>query len=376
MGSPDKRYISNKDYGKRLYATNAPYAEQMGANQRKPAFVQNDPLYKQSEFKKPYNSPEDDYEEMEYYSDHYPGFPYDNDFDTPFVPGVNNIPTDSIRGLCSIPYVCYSDEKVCVTVNCKNAATTLINLLKPASCKVTFEKNVLCFSCPETENGNITFDFLVAAFDIINGVKITHNDKYPMVIARCKVPEGICTQCTLAYDYVNSPETIAASNSATVFATCEGIGTNDYYTWSVSGTGFWLDSDHSVTSMIIQGLTATIYTDASACGSGTITLSCLDNIASGVIKCTTGTWILDSDCDLTCGAGDVLGEFYEFGLRVLETWCCGNDLFPQYACDFTGNCTDKFGNGCSGATHNDLCTGYYDISCNCCKRQQWHWGCE
>jgi len=296
MGSPDSRYISNQDYGRRLYADNATYAEQMGVGSRKAAMLQNDALYRQSEFKKPYK--EDDYEEMEYLADPYPGFPWDWDFDTPFEPGDNftdygDIPQDT-GGLaiwpCYMPYLCYTDEKTCRTIRCQNTIIQIFNLKAPPGCNITLIKGELCVDCPEAEEGIIEFDVLLRDYIKQNDTPISVYGKRHIVIERCPRPEGICTQCVLAYDYTNSAETIARSGNATVLFTCEGIGENDYYTWSVSGTGFWLDSDHSVTDMIIQGLSAVVYADETACGSCDITVNCLSNVATGSVRCTTGQW--------------------------------------------------------------------------------------
>jgi hypothetical protein len=96
---------------------------------------------------------------------------------------------------------------------------------------------------------------------------------------------------TLEYDTVNSAETIARNGSAAIVV----IGNNGPYTWSVSGTGFTLETEGQPT-----GQTNTLHADGTACGSATITVTgCSGPPVTGYVRCTTGVW--DINYTLVCG---------------------------------------------------------------------------
>lgn len=91
-----------------------------------------------------------------------------------------------------------------------------------------------------------------------------------------------CATCAaVAYDDAGSDDTIARNNSATVAVT-GGCGP---FSWTVSGTGFTLDS--ATTS----GLTNTLNADGTACGTAKITVTdACENTTDGFVQCTTGAW--------------------------------------------------------------------------------------
>jgi len=91
-------------------------------------------------------------------------------------------------------------------------------------------------------------------------------------------------------ELVTAPETIGRSTSAAV----QVSGGVEPLNWSISGSGFTIgtDTDH----------TNTVYTDAAACGTGTITVTddC-DHSLTFAIRCTFGSWSALSGCP-TCVA--------------------------------------------------------------------------
>ena len=290
MGSPDSRYISNQDYGRRLYVDNKSYSEQMGVGSRKAAMLQNDALYKQSEFKKPYK--EDDYEEMEYLTDAYPGFPWDYDFDTPFVPGENPFGEGGynpwhVRFLCfSSP--CYGwDSFNCEPISCNWPITGYEVLSAPAGCEYKLEAARICGKCPDGETFQILFNVKMTAKFKHNGATVTVQGRYyGMSMSHCFE----CDDSDLSWDDVNSAENMGQSASAGVFI-LDGTTKGGSYTWSVSGDGF------SFATAITKEPTNTLLTSESACGLATITVTgCAGAQVTGYVRCTAGEWVEASNC--------------------------------------------------------------------------------
>lgn len=142
-----------------------------------------------------------------------------------------------------------------------------------------------------------------------------------------------CEECDddtqIAYDDVSSPDTINAGtapgcttpSSAMVYITDGADGSP--YTWSITGTGFWLNSGCTITSLKTDSLNINVYTDADACGPGVITITgCNGSTTTGYIRCTTGVWNTiatyvgiptgySGNCLLTCCDGS--GLFGGFG---------------------------------------------------------------
>jgi len=152
-----------------------------------------------------------------------------------------------------------------------------------------------------------------------------------------------CTQCEgledLAWSEAN-PETIAPESSVSVSVT----GDKGPYTWLVSGMGFWLDSEHTTTTLSDAGASAAIYADETACGSASImaTGAC-GGSASGDVRCTEGVW------------GNSI-SYYD-GCEPPQTHGCGVDVvvgkYRLYQIDW---CV-AFGAGISCDTYcNLMCT--------------------
>jgi hypothetical protein len=109
-----------------------------------------------------------------------------------------------------------------------------------------------------------------------------------------KMPEVIGVDCCatadpVAYDTVNSDETIDRDGTASVIIT-DGCPP---FTWSVAGTGFWFDLAHTLTEIETDARTVTLYADDTACGSATITVvdDCEDS-CTGYVRCTEGQWAI------------------------------------------------------------------------------------
>ena len=396
MGNPDPRYLSNQDYGRRLYVDNASYAEQMGVGSRKPAFKQNDALYAQSEFKKPYK--EDDYEEMEYLADAYPGFPWDYDFDSPLeipYPGEAYNPWH-VRFLCfSDPCYGYGEEH-CESLSCQWPVTGFHIHSKPAGCTTNFSPSQICAQCPEGETGWISFEIIMLATFQHNGATVKVEGRYyNMSMSRCI---GLCDDSGIAYSAA-SDDTIARSGTAAIAIT-DSLGTKGSpYSWAVSGTGFTLDN------AVTTGLTNTLNADATACGTATITITgCGSTTVTGYVRCTTGTWALKADACPSPGPHTYrLGTLYErvvgkTKVRIVYALCtqCAWPIYTCTECDCMASCVDEdLGNWCTtnmcvpfdctvwwpaspGATQN-CCNGVTDViaaQCHKCDQYDYYeWEC-
>jgi len=84
----------------------------------------------------------------------------------------------------------------------------------------------------------------------------------------------------IQFDPAN-PDEIALNSSISI----KIIGGCSPYTWSVSGTGFSLEEPQTT------GLTNTLITDDTACGTATITVTgCFGPPETGYVRSTTGQW--------------------------------------------------------------------------------------
>jgi len=186
-----------------------------------------------------------------------------------------------------------------------------------------------------------------------------------------------CTQCEGLENMVwseDNPETIAPGCSVHVSVS----GDKTPYSWSVSGTGFWFDAEHTITTLEDAGASVNLYADADACGSATISVTggC-GGFASGSVRCTAGSWVLIDSCgtdNSPCQITLIKGKF-----KRLEHWC---NVDPISACD--ENCT-PYVPDCGGelAWYHEGATGYSDYFCDggftwcrCQKYVLYEWKCE
>ena len=303
MGSPDDRYVSNQDTGRRLYVGDGAYADQMGMGKRPTAFQQNTELYKQSELKKPYLT--DSYEDMEYLSDPPIGL-------GPYPPG----PTpDNPAGPIQEPtnpwhvrFLCFSDpcygygEEHCEPISCNWVIQGYEIRSSPAGCKYKLGLSEICGECPEGETFQILFDVLLRAQFEHGGATITVDGRYyGMSMSHCI---GQCDGSGIAWDSVNSSATIGTNTTVPIAITDSNGTQGTPYSWSVAGTGFTL------ANAVTDGLTNTLISTWPNCGIATITVTGCDGTAiTGLVKCTFGTYKNDqtypasSPLPAACDAG-------------------------------------------------------------------------
>lgn len=215
----------------------------------------------------------------------------------------------------------------------------------------------------------------------------------------CYKVEKIPCTCSSAdpivfvYGTPNEPPTVVRSSSVNVTIT----GGVSPYTWTITGTGFWLDAGYTTKTAITTGLTITVYSDGTGCGTGLIVVtdSC-SQTGNGAVRSTTGSWTIDVIKCPTCfsctGSACVgkttpingpytsriatNGYRYESAYRLIEYVvtsscytsinCGGTDcLNVLYAgcCAYTGRCITNSVNAWFAQN-----TGYTDVG-NCCARQ-------
>ena len=151
---------------------------------------------------------------------------------------------------------------------------------------------------------------------------------------------GICDECnnsggvqTFSGIFIVPPEWRAikwASNNPKVINRNEtravGVINGTYpYSWSVSGTGFSVNTD-------AEGLSNTLSADATACGAATIKV--VDNDGSstdGYVRCTAGTW---GPPHVVCGEGTgILGYCSKINGMFKYLSIPGEGCDCNYACD-------------------------------------------
>jgi len=134
-----------------------------------------------------------------------------------------------------------------------------------------------------------------------------------------------CTQCEGLEDLAwseGNPETIAPGGSVSLSVS----GDKAPYTWSVGGTGFWFDAEHTITTIEDAGTSVNLYADADACGAATVTATggCGTGV-TGHVRCTTGKWVLASFCShgacgANCASGLCIG-WVDNQTRAATMWC-------------------------------------------------------
>lgn len=332
---------------------------------------------KHSEFEKPYLYKMGQYAEMQHYF--------------PNLPGLSGIPSFSLSGIkfddmrfdhpwmgrpvdnasawpwVYVVFYCGGDPCWCPNqTKCFDMGCTYpIDHIEPTwswSCQgLTFQagNGQLCITAGDEDSvgWSCNIDVVMAAkvySHKLQKVVTVYGERGNMRINKCRDDE--CCAYDLAYDYGTSAATIAQSASCTVAVT----GSDGPFDWSVSGTGFTLDSATTT------GLTNTLNADASACGSATITVTdACSRSTTGYVRCTTGQWVeksrsdwyigywnLDWGCNNGAGAGR-LGSVGNNSVVSANTrtdstkqrlcWDCTesgyfNNTVPAETCD--GSCPD------------------------------------
>jgi len=287
-------------------------------------------VIRESEFAKPYGDVEEvgeDYSGMEYPAPRIP--PPGNDY-----PGMG-LPVPDFGEIynpwhltfyCS-PDLCWCEgEQKCATANCTYEIVKVeFAYFSYPEWSLTWTKNRICITAPADASGSPSINITMRAnipkggglwqrkFDVVYG---THGN---ISVSECRASE-CCSGTVTAWDYVNSAATIGQSANTIVYVT--GSGTE--LEWSVSGTGFFFDAGLSLTT-ITTGASTTLYTNASACGAATITVTdCASNVVTGYIRCTVGVWttfnahdFTTSDCGKQGACGTTSYYYTDPGHRVI-----------------------------------------------------------
>jgi len=150
-----------------------------------------------------------------------------------------------------------------------------------------------------------------------------------------------CDDSGIAWDSVNSAETIARPNgdggTAAVYIT-DSLGTGGPYTWSVSGTGFTLNSTQT------EGLSNTLNADGGSCGSATIKVTgCAETVVTGYVRSTEGSWGAWQEVCVDCASADNFPcTIIEGNIRYYTGVGCicpeASNTCPLYCCGFWQGC--------------------------------------
>lgn len=338
-----------------------PYAEQIRIPTQKAA--DNAIVTKHSEFKKPYLS--DTYEEMEYIADAPPGFAFaPPNLDTPWM----GIPTPNFGDmytpwhlifnctLTSEDCYCEGGEK-CFSLSCTHEIIG-INVHE-TGLDVSVSDPRVCVTAPEGESGSVEIDVNMRAprpWPSPHGTsKFVYGTHYSISLPSCPTKE-CCSGTVTAWDSGNSDDTVTQSSSAVATITGSGTETD----WTISGSGFWFDEGFSVTTLLNAGLTVTVYTDGSACGTGDIVATgCDGSTASGKIRCTdVGAWNVFFTCIDNGGGGVTHLTRVVDGLQE-EMWAQCTTGTETACCDYWWNGYCPY---CTTQYHNPYVRGTFEHS--------------
>lgn len=325
VGRKTASKIIEAETGKRLYASDLPYQEQMQKLSQK--YVQAIKLVKQSEFKKPYL--EDSYEEMEHFE--YPG-PEDPDF--PSGPGGFNDDckvgwenAGAVEGwrICSPSDDCAGWVFTCahkiIKIDCSNC---IIKMLKQLD-----GDRLLVVICSKENDLKVTYK---------------HQDGSTKTVQLTRSclgtgPDPACTNCT---DCVIHPPAIGyttqqMSTSGTQNLNADGGGGGPY-TWSIIAGGGTLSKTVTTNNEM------TVYT-APATNAG-----CSNNPTIQVKDYCGNTATLKIAVNAWGGADIGYNDIHLFG----SSWTC-----PSSACHYIYNQAYR----CNGAWVSNLACG--SCTCNC-----------
>lgn len=330
-----------KEYGRRPYVSSSSYRNMMAETTDKGVFDQR--LEAHSELKKPYKS--DDYQEMEYLYPPMPGFnidsgsfgggddSYQSKVDLPWNKGGGTVPEIPspyhIIFMChGSPCYCPSKTK-CATFYCDwPIKSTRQKAGTP--CRVSVKGKKLCVTAPDNVSPSIEIEIIMEA-KITADKKIgkktikgkRHNGTWWQIITECY---DCCTEDpAFAWNDDGSDDTIDQNGSAAVAVT----GNNGPFDWSVSGTGFTISYEKT------DGRSNTIWADATACGSATVTVTgCDGSSASGSVRCTDDSqWTWESD--------DEVDPCYSTLSCTPPPPTCPSTYSGEYTCDVITENTKK-----------------------------------
>ena len=284
-------------------------------------------IIRESEFAKPYGEqyeePWEDFSAMEYEAPNLPPWGWD------YPDMADPKSTYRVVFLCGGEDFCYCKEES-VAFDGKCSWEIIGAEFKPAwnEVGVSYNKRNVFFFGLDTATGCGTLTITMkATFKVGKKTQTVVGTHGGILVCECSEAEceEACIDDTgIAWDSVNSPQTIARNNNATVYIT-DSLGTGGPYSWSVSGSGTWsLDDTDTV------GLTNTLNCGSDACGTATITVTGCDGFeVTGYVRCTTGGWTAQTNI---CGPGSNPG-------CGLNSWCTKtNDYYErQFVC---GCCID------------------------------------
>jgi len=328
-------------------------------------------VIRESEYAKPYKVDDgEDYSSMEYPWPFWPGFDYPGiDY-----PGMDlPVPDFGLGGTgyfgeedCSCLGHCYEPgETVCFNANCTYPIIGYQVVDGGGGFSISDDgKGSLCITASEGVSESFKVDITLGLQKpdgkggfIPGGTCVVRK-----TFSKCK-PSG-CVNCGLAWDSTTSAETIDRSSSCTIAVECLDLPAGSAHTWNVSGTGFWFDAEYTLTEKVSIGTTSsiTLYADASACGSASITVTnCLEEV-TGVVRCTEGDWVLIDSFDVAdcctswsggiCHNEEIVGKF-------------------KYYCGFVGLCNGATGCSC----HNVPCLPSGQSSSDCVSQDTYEWKC-
>ncbi|MHC4213209.1 MAG: hypothetical protein ACYSWP_07560 [Planctomycetota bacterium] len=124
----------------------------------------------------------------------------------------------------------------------------------------------------------------------LQAVKIWQGYNYPVECGDLTIESCECTEATWTS---GDDVTVGQSSSVSVSISTPTSGTK---TWTVSGSGFYLNAELTSTTLVTSSNTVFIYTNSEACGLCTVEVC---NV-TGYVRSTTGHWEYGGD---TCGGG-------------------------------------------------------------------------
>jgi hypothetical protein len=385
MGKPQNT-IGDRDYGKRLYVGKKPYFHKM--HTVTDAMMDRRTRPKHSESKKPYM--EDSYPDMEYSFDPWdprfprtpPGTPPEfptNPGDPPILPGTDD-PKKNHPDFLGCEFFPGFISPIRLTPGELGYAKLVIGLGEASIKEIYVEGPASLFQ--SNSPGNIaaakrsnswTWTVIVKAWD---SAQIAAHPTYrnmegdiPILITvktgsygMANEPgkpytQGVCTalgfvqQCVdppeLVWDDTGSATTIGQNDSVAIAAT----GGQGPYKWIVSGSGF------SLAATVTQTASNTLSSNASACGSATITVKddCGQDAQGFVLVDTVGVWAsLGNNICPICGARDGV----DYGLsawgrhyRYDGKWMCESII------EKSDNASYPTCEPCTGFCGADACDG-------------------
>jgi len=319
-----------KDYARRTYVSNGEYGDQMKMHSiEEMDRIRHEP---HSEFQKPYPThgdpvdiPNDTYFEMEYFQPYPPGYPgwsypQSPDIptsltveDTPYVPDLwfhcmgdpcycpGEVVTKSF--VCSADVVGYriisGNEDGYFTINAADGSHITISADAEADGGFSFE--IALRRLIYRNSQGVLLDEPIAVYETLE-----------YSVGRCPIDEccgDISEEDILRFEKEDNADTIGRNAALSVMAIGGITGDVDYH-WIISGTGFWLDAEHTKTEEHTGFKSHVIYTDNTACGSGTVSVEDRCGRAEWIVRCTVGYWdeIIPASCE-TSGGNYVISHY-------------------------------------------------------------------